>query len=147
MKNKGIANFWIGFIVAAVATMWLYWLWRRNREVLPAPIIVNRRKESVSEKDLLKPQTQPRIELQSRKLQMEDPKVKKPDSLVKISGIGEIYEQRLNGAGIYTFEQLANSSPNTIQEITEVTRWNPEDWIAEAKILVDEKQADLANQE
>lgn len=140
MKNKGIANFWFGFILAAVVTAWLYWLWRRNREVLPEPVIVTRKSVSKPEGGpaIPSPQAETRIQLTPPQ------KIKKEagtsDPLDTIDGIGPTYKRRLNEAGIYTFAQLANASPDVIREITGATRWDPADWIAEARQLSDENQ-------
>ncbi len=61
-----------------------------------------------------------------------------PDQLEDIDGIGEVYAQRLNKAGIYTFAQLAEVSPERVREIINPEEWQkiePESWIAEAKEL------------
>lgn len=58
-----------------------------------------------------------------------------PDDLVIINGIGEVYARKLNEAGIMTFAQLAETSPERIREICEPEPWQkiePEAWAAEA---------------
>ena len=139
MKNKGFVNFWFGFVIAVLVTAWLYWLWRRNREVLPEPMIVTRRKDTPPEENLVSPRSQVRIKVQPKSSPWDETSVKEPDRLVAISGIGPTYERRLNEAGIYTFEQLANSSPDMLRKITGVTRWDPVDWTIEAHRLINEK--------
>ena len=47
-----------------------------------------------------------------------------PDKLEDIIGIGEVYARRLNKAGIYSFAQLAESTPEQIQELID-----PEEWL------------------
>lgn len=67
-----------------------------------------------------------------------------PDQLEEIDGIGDIYAQRLNEAGIYSFEQLAQSSVDRIQEIISAEGWQkiePESWIAQAKKLAAKKRS------
>ncbi len=60
------------------------------------------------------------------------------DSLEEIHGIGPIFAERLNEAGIYTFDELAGLTPTEIQEMIGAERWQelaPEDWIREAASL------------
>ena len=40
-----------------------------------------------------------------------------PDNLTKVKGIGKVYQQRLNEAGIYTFAQIAEADPAKLAEI------------------------------
>lgn len=138
MNKKGIANFWFGFILAAVVTAWLYWLWRRNKEVLPEPVIVTRKIKSEPDSGpaISLSQTETRIQLKTP--QKAGTEAGKSDPLETIDGIGPTYKRRLNEAGIYTFSQLANGSPDTIREITGVTRWDPAEWISEARQLIEE---------
>jgi predicted flap endonuclease-1-like 5' DNA nuclease len=66
-----------------------------------------------------------------------------PDQLEEIDGIGDVYAQRLNEAGIYTFEQLAQLSVDRIQEIISAEEWQkiePESWIAQANKLAAKKR-------
>ncbi|MGD2049961.1 MAG: helix-hairpin-helix domain-containing protein [Chloroflexota bacterium] len=137
MKNKDMANFWWGFILAAIVAAYLYWLWRRNREVLPEPVIVTRKSVSVPEDEQagMQPDSESRIQLKPRQEVM--PEVSQPDPLDTIDGIGPTYKRRLNESGIYTFAQLADASPKLLREITGVTRWDPADWISEAQQMVD----------
>lgn len=136
MKNKEMANFWLGFFLAALAAVWLYWLWRRNREVLPEPVIVTRKSAPVPEDEQvdMQPDSESRIQLKPRQELKQG--VSQPDPLDTIDGIGPTYKQRLNESGIYTFAQLADTSPELLKEITGVTRWDPADWISEARQLI-----------
>ena len=57
------------------------------------------------------------------------------DRLQKVNGIGNVYAQKLNDAGIYTFAQLAGQSPARLTEIIAPESWQaiePEAWIQEA---------------
>lgn len=58
------------------------------------------------------------------------------DPLQKISGIGNVFAGRLNGAGIYTFAELAKQSPERLREIVDAQEWqsvDPESWIEQAE--------------
>ena len=57
------------------------------------------------------------------------------DRLEKIDGIGEVYEHRLNSAGIWTFAQLSQMSLESIHNLIQAEDWQkiePEQWILEA---------------
>ena len=57
------------------------------------------------------------------------------DPLEKIDGIGPVYEAKLWGAGILTFLQLSQSTPERVLEIIKPEEWQKLDvvaWIAEA---------------
>lgn len=114
MKNKNIVNFWVGFLVASVATALLYWLLRSKRQITPPPVILEQKQTrtiSLAEKTISEP---------------------KQDDLTKITGIGPTYARLLNENGIYSFEDLAHTSPEEIQAITGLIRWDPADWIQQA---------------
>lgn len=59
------------------------------------------------------------------------------DNLEVIRGIGRVFAQRLNAAGIYTFADLAAQTPQQLRAIIGPVRSaamvNPEAWIAEAR--------------
>jgi predicted flap endonuclease-1-like 5' DNA nuclease len=60
------------------------------------------------------------------------------DQLWRIDGIGEVFEVRLNKAGIFSFEELSTTSPSRLQEIIQPQTWEriePESWIAQAREL------------
>lgn len=60
----------------------------------------------------------------------------KPDSLAEIRGIGTSFAKRLNDAGVYSYAQLAQLTPDHVREIVAAKKWHkidPESWIAEAK--------------
>jgi predicted flap endonuclease-1-like 5' DNA nuclease/predicted nucleic acid-binding Zn-ribbon protein len=57
------------------------------------------------------------------------------DRLEKIDGIGDVYEHRLNAAGIWSFEQLANMSAESIRSLIQPEDWQkiePDKWVLEA---------------
>lgn len=61
------------------------------------------------------------------------------DPLEKIQGIGFVYERKLWDAGILTFEDLANSTPDEVTAAIAPEEWqeiDPASWIAAAKKLI-----------
>ncbi|NJM08292.1 hypothetical protein HC891_22095 [Candidatus Gracilibacteria bacterium] len=58
------------------------------------------------------------------------------DPLIEINGIGPVFERRLYEAGVLTFDQLAQTSPEQLRTIAAVEEWqeiDPEAWIREAQ--------------
>lgn len=65
--------------------------------------------------------------------------VDRPDPLSDIRGIGDVYEQRLYEAGVFTWHELAQVDPETLQEITKaLPNSNPASWIEQARGLAAE---------
>lgn len=122
MKNQHIKAFWIGFISTVALTAWIYWIWRQKRVVAPKPLVVSRGFSSHSVPD------SGSAERYVRRSVVSDP-------LEDIKGIGPVFANRLNEAGILTFEQLASASPEELARITGVTRWDPADWILQAAAM------------
>jgi predicted flap endonuclease-1-like 5' DNA nuclease len=60
------------------------------------------------------------------------------DPLIDINGVGPVYEQRLLNAGITSFQQLSQMTPDELRAIINPEPWqqiDPESWIAEARLL------------
>lgn len=63
------------------------------------------------------------------------------DDLKLISGIGPFIEKKLNGIGIYTFEQISKFSSNDIEDVTNLIEFFPgrierDNWTKQAKDLM-----------
>ncbi len=60
------------------------------------------------------------------------------DQLEQVNGIGMVYADRLRAAGIGALEDLANSSPDQLENILNIPKWRKidyEGWIEQAKQL------------
>jgi predicted flap endonuclease-1-like 5' DNA nuclease/uncharacterized coiled-coil DUF342 family protein len=60
---------------------------------------------------------------------------RQPDRLIDIDGIGPVFERRLHAAGIFTFAELVQQTPERLREIANVESWHnldTESWIAQA---------------
>ena len=73
----------------------------------------------------------------------EIPEVPAPrDSLKRISGIGVVFERRLNEAGITTFAQLASVTPDEVAAAVDIEvapdRIVDDDWIGQAARFAEE---------
>jgi predicted flap endonuclease-1-like 5' DNA nuclease len=61
-----------------------------------------------------------------------------PDDLTNIKGIGPTYQSKLHNAGITTYAQLAQATPELLQQIINAPNWrkpNAESWIEQARLL------------
>lgn len=126
MENRQIKAFWLGFAFTAALIAWVYWLLRRQRVVAPEPLVVSRGRRAEM------PSPPPALAVDQRPTLVSD-------ALEEIRGIGPVFANRLNEAGILTFEQLASTAADELARITGVTRWDPADWIAEATELAVEQ--------
>ncbi|SNZ06275.1 endonuclease [Cohaesibacter gelatinilyticus] len=70
---------------------------------------------------------------------LDAPRNGSADDLKQIKGVGKVIEGKLNGLGIYHFDQIANLSRKEINWITTFLsfkgRIDREDWIGQARIL------------
>ena len=68
-----------------------------------------------------------------------------PDDLKKISGVGPVLEGKLNALGITQFAQIAKFTKADMEKVDEVLnfkgRVEREDWVAQAKALMDESKS------
>lgn len=74
--------------------------------------------------------------------QMPKVVVKEKDSLQKINGIGPVFAQKFNEAGIHTFADLGSLSPEKALEIIQPQEWqavHPELWIEQARLLAQQQ--------
>ncbi|RME54674.1 MAG: hypothetical protein D6790_16610 [Caldilineae bacterium] len=63
-----------------------------------------------------------------------------PDNLTEIRGIGDVYEQRLYQAGIFTWHQLAHTDPETLRQVTKALPTSDvNSWIEQAHQLAQER--------
>jgi predicted flap endonuclease-1-like 5' DNA nuclease/regulator of replication initiation timing len=62
------------------------------------------------------------------------------DDLTAIKGIGSFLEKKLNGLGIYTYDQISHLDANLIEKLTAAIEFFPgrierDDWVGQAKLL------------
>ncbi|MDX1830167.1 MAG: hypothetical protein R3342_11550 [Lutibacter sp.] len=66
---------------------------------------------------------------------------KNKNNLKKIKGIGSAIESKLNGLGIYTYEQISNFNSADIKKVTKILKFFPgrierDDWVGQAFHLI-----------
>lgn len=76
----------------------------------------------------------------ARKLGFKAVTSDRKDDLTKISGVGPFIEKKLNGLGIYTFEQISEFTPDTIEKVTKAIEFFPgriqrDNWVKQAEEL------------
>lgn len=103
--------FWFGFVAALAAVAWLY-LKKEDEE--------RQRQERQVQRTQAMPSPAATAE---------------PDPLTEVTGIGPVYAQRLQDAGVRTFGQLAALSAEQIRAIVGIQPWQADvpSWIAQAK--------------
>jgi predicted flap endonuclease-1-like 5' DNA nuclease len=70
-----------------------------------------------------------------------------PDDLTLVKGIGPVFGQRLNNAGIYTFAQLAALTPSYLKEVIvspdDLPNVDADEWISEAQQVASKRKKEL----
>jgi predicted flap endonuclease-1-like 5' DNA nuclease len=70
------------------------------------------------------------------------------DRLEQVRGIGAVFAGKLKAAGIHTFAQLAELTPERVMQIIRPKEWQKieaEDWIVEARELAEQQAAKAAS--
>lgn len=109
----------VGWLVEWIID-WLYWRKRIDQNHQAVLACEKRKKELEDELELLKAEKEalkqaqvlPRVEDQPV---VSEPTV--PDKLQKIKGIGPVIEKKLNEAGVFTFEQLAEKDAQYLRDV------------------------------
>ncbi|MDX1616434.1 MAG: helix-hairpin-helix domain-containing protein [Candidatus Promineifilaceae bacterium] len=126
MKDRVSLSFWMGFLLAAAVVGWLYWIYQRQREVIPPPLAV-RRPNAASTPDRYQAarETAPAASQSAEDEAAADP-------LEELRGIGPATARKLRAGGIRTFAALARQDPESVAKMVGPTSYDPADWIAEA---------------
>ena len=123
---SGLLTGWLGEWVID----WLYWRKRKTRVSDDGALRAQMRsmegenRELRAKLNLMTPQIVEKVVTVERE-RLED-----------IYGIGPVYGKRLRDAGVSTFAQLAEQSPDRIREIMGIEDWqaaDPDSWISQAR--------------
>lgn len=132
-----------GFLLGWVISTLTEWLWFRGRRGAGAGGQMPAASRSVGQSGnqarpvYPAPDYQPYVS--GSEGQAQSVHVDRPDPLSDIRGIGDVYEQRLYEAGVFTWHELAQVDPETLQEITKaLPNSNPASWIEQARGLAAE---------
>lgn len=132
----------IGFVLEWLVD-WQYWRRPIDAKVAQPPIDTQTREQlTAAQARITELENQLQASL-TRAPQMVVERVVQ-DRLQDIKGIGNVFAGRLNEAGIYTFGELAATSPSHLHNIINPEEWqaiDPTSWIEQAKTLAQKKQA------
>ena len=132
--------FWLGLFAGLIIGWVIEWIidWRFWR---------SEHHGSVDEESRLRRELEgARLEINRLQSQLTAPAATSPlaaDQLQDIHGIGQVFAKRLNDAGIFTFAQLAELSPERLREIIQPQEWQSLDfaaWLAQARTLAQKSQ-------
>jgi predicted flap endonuclease-1-like 5' DNA nuclease len=127
--------FWLGLFAGLIIGWVVEWVidwrfWRREQPV------------DLDEESRLRRELETaRLEINRLQSQLASPpptETTPTDDLQDIKGIGQVFAKRLNDAGIYTFVQLSQLSPERLHEIIQPQEWQSIDfaaWITQARTL------------
>lgn len=76
----------------------------------------------------------------------EEPRASVKDDLLRIEGIGRVYDGRLRAAGINTFAELVAAGEAHLQEIIQPQAWqrvNFAEWIEQARLIIEGNEEEL----
>ena len=150
--SVALVAFLLGFIVGWLVEWWIDVAYRQTRALQRAldekrgqrtgePLLVfkNLLKEKEEEIQNLRAELEAgEARLSSLRAALDKHVEHHSDDLTAIKGIGRVYQQKLHDAGINSYSQLAQMTPERIREIIDAPAWRklePEKWIEQAAIL------------
>ncbi len=131
-----------GFLLGWVISTLTEWLWFRGRRAAVGPVVqpssgslpINRQPAAYPAPDY-----QPYGVSAPGSGQPSAASGNRPDPLSDIRGIGDVYEQRLYEAGIFTWHELGQVDVDTLRAVTKaLPTSHPESWIEQARQLAAE---------
>lgn len=138
MKRQGSSNFLIGLLIGGLFAL-LVWYWQKSTSAEDGAL------------DVLERLGEARRRIRELEAELASASATFPsrvgittvtsaytDNLEAINGIGPTYARRLREAGIQTFSDLVEQTPERLREITGLRDWqaaDPADWITEARQL------------
>ncbi len=138
----------IGLIIGWVVEWVIDWLFWRKRDAT-GNAEISRMQADLLDSDATIKQLQNRLadsdatiaELRRQIAELSAKVATRKDRLEMVKGIGAVFAKKLNDAGISTFEQLAQQTPERIREIIQPQEWQkvePEVWIEQAKSFAEQ---------
>ncbi len=138
----------IGLIIGWVVEWIIDWLFWRKRDATSGTDVA-RMQSDLLDSDATIKQLQDRLadsdatiaSLRQQLAELSAKVAEQKDRLERVKGIGAVFAKKLNDAGITTFEQLAQQTPERIREIIQPQEWQkvePEVWIEQAKSFAEQ---------
>lgn len=137
-----VRMFLVGLLLGA-AVIWYLWRQRSQTPVAsgqhPAP--THGPEIDITYARRLHPDTTPLVKETAKEEAPAKPaQVKAPADFTIIKGIGPVYAQRLQDAGIINFADLAKQAPQHLRAVVQAKEWQAldiESWILQARALAD----------
>lgn len=132
MEQKRTPNFFVGFLIGTLVVL-LIWYWQKATSAEDGALELLDRHAATEAR--LREATGHSANAAAPRRPAE-PYTGPVDDLEQILGIGPVYAQRLNAAGIYTYADLAQQTPDHVREITGISlRRTAEaaEWIGDAR--------------
>jgi predicted flap endonuclease-1-like 5' DNA nuclease len=130
-----------GFLLGWVISTLTEWLWFRGRRVGTASTGHREDTPARGQQPVGYPAAdyQPYVADPSSAAQPSSASGDRPDPLSDIRGIGDVYEQRLYEAGIFTWHELSLVDVDTLRAVTKaLPNSKPDGWIEQARRLAAE---------
>ncbi len=131
-----VLSFLVGFLVEWVVD-WRFW--RRDKDDNGAADKLSAAENNIRD---LERKLKDALNREPETIIKEVKVLVREDRLQNVKGIGNVFAKRLNGANIFTFEELAATSSERLTEIIDPKDWQAletEEWIEHAKQLAQEK--------
>jgi predicted flap endonuclease-1-like 5' DNA nuclease len=133
MDEKRSPNFLVGFLIGTLVVL-IVWYWQKATSAEDGALdLLNRHAATEAQLREVTGQSTRPAPRPSR-----EPYTGPSDDLEQILGIGPVYAQRLNDAGIYTYADLAGQTPDHLREITGISlkrTAEAAEWIGDARRL------------
>jgi len=141
-------NFFTGLVIGLIAGWVIEWIidwlfWRKggdesSRQLAAAEAQIRELRQNNDKLEQELANAQAKINELEAKVASGAAPAGASDRLEMVKGIGAVFAKRFNEAGVYTFGDLAQLSPDRIREIIQPQEWQkiePEAWIEQAAEL------------
>lgn len=148
--EKKRSHFWVGFAIGAIICV-VVWYWQKSTAADEGALDLldahARARAKIRDLQATATASLPKSEPASEEVEEPAPAAQVtvappavPDDLTQIKGIGPVYAQRLQEAGLATYAALAAASPQQVADVVGRKSWqaaDPADWIAAAAQMAD----------
>jgi predicted flap endonuclease-1-like 5' DNA nuclease len=154
-------NFFVGILIGLIAGWIIEWVidwlfWRRDEQdpqlqekLRRAETEVGQLRTQLDESQAIMADAELTIEELRKQLdELAQQAPQREDRLERVKGIGAVFGSKLKAAGIHTYAQLAELTPERVIQIIQPEEWQKieaEDWIAQARELAKQQAAKATN--
>lgn len=141
MRQKRIPNFMIGLLLGAMVAL-LVWYWQKSTSAENGALALLDRLAAAENKvrelqaQLVAAGRQALSERPAEIVKAPAAATAAPDDLQQVRGVGPVFADRLQQAGITTFSQLATTSAEELARVLGVSTSRAENILAEAQVMI-----------